>query len=132
MQSEPLWLPVSEVVDTNRDLVEETGEPHHIRDLGLLESACAVPRNQWSYGGVTDLATLATSVLFAIARNHPFMQGNKRTALLAALQLLELNGWALADAIDSMQFADRIVAVIEGAAEEDEITDLLRANSQAP
>lgn len=116
MQNEPLWLSVDEVVATNRDLVEETGEPHLIREVGLLESACAVPQNQWAYGGVTDLATLATSLLFAIARNHPFMQGNKWTALLAALQLLELNGWTLADGIDSTEFADRIVAVIEGAA----------------
>src|SRR5690606_3963674 len=97
---------------------------------GLLESACAVPQNQWGYGGVTDLADLAAALLFAIARNHPFMQGNKRTGFMAALQLLELNGWELPGAIDSVEFADRIVAVIEGAAEERSVAALLRRLAQ--
>ncbi len=126
MQSEPRWLPLDEVVATNAEMVEATGEPHLIRDLGLLESACDVPRNQWGYGGVTDIPTLATALLFAICRNHPFMQGNKRTGFMAALAFMELNGWEAPAELDSDDLAEKVVAVIKGEEDEAAVASLFR------
>ena len=65
-----------------------------MRDAGLLESALARPVNQWSYGQV-DLAILAAAYAFGIARNHPFVDGNKRTAWVLARLFLDVNGASL-------------------------------------
>jgi death on curing protein len=110
--TEPTWLPVEEIIETNRYEVAKTGERHFLRDLGLLTSASDRPKNLYYYGGETDIATLASSLLFAIARNHPFEQGNKRTGFQSAFQLLDLNGYDLTvPNVDEV--ADSIVSVLE-------------------
>src|SRR5690606_2152460 len=63
-----------------------------IRDVGLLESALARPRNRYVYEGDTDLYRLAASYGFGLARNHPFRDGNKRIAVLSVAVFLALNG----------------------------------------
>lgn len=63
-----------------------------IRDPGLVESALARPRNLYAYEGVTDVARLAAAYGFGIARNHPFVDGNKRTALLVVAVFCAMNG----------------------------------------
>jgi death-on-curing protein len=115
-----------DAVRLNRKLVADTGEPHHVRDLGLLESACAVPVNLWAYGGETDAAVLATALLLAVARNHPFMQGNKRTGFAAGLMFLEWNGWEISEALDAGPIADVIVAALQDEAVEGEVAALFR------
>jgi death-on-curing family protein len=65
-----------------------------VRDLGLLESALARPLNRYAYGD-EDLASLAASYAFGLARNHPFIDGNKRVAFAALLVFLGLNGLRL-------------------------------------
>ncbi|MDF1733418.1 MAG: type II toxin-antitoxin system death-on-curing family toxin, partial [Minwuia sp.] len=74
-------------------LAEHGGLPG-LRDPGLLESALARPRNSYSYGE-TEIRTLAASYAFGIARNHPFVDGNKRMAFLSAYVFLRLNGWQM-------------------------------------
>jgi death on curing protein len=61
----------------------------------MLESAIHSPRNHWFYEHVADMAVLAGALLLAINRNHPFEQGNKRTALAATGQFLRANGYVL-------------------------------------
>ena len=63
-----------------------------VRDMGLLESALARPQNLFAYG-VGDAAALAAAYAFGIVRNHPFVDGNKRTAFMTAVFFLELNGY---------------------------------------
>ncbi|MGO9686159.1 MAG: type II toxin-antitoxin system death-on-curing family toxin [Beijerinckiaceae bacterium] len=92
MPSEPIWLPLENVVALNKRLVGITGEPHFLRDVGLLDSAINRPRNRWHYGE-TDMVLLSASLLFGIARNHPFEQGNKRTAFAASVIFLGANGY---------------------------------------
>ena len=72
-----------------------------------------VPQNLYHYEGESDVVRLAISLLFAIVRKHPFLQGNKRTALEAALMFLELNGYTLTLS-NSEWLADWVLAVIEG------------------
>jgi death-on-curing protein len=67
------------------------GGPAGVRDHGLLASALARPRNLFAYGKPT-LFTLAASYAFGLAKNHPFIDGNKRTAFIVAVVFLELNG----------------------------------------
>jgi death on curing protein len=74
--------------------VSRTGEPFHLRDGGSLESALNRPKNHWEYGE-DDLLTLAIILIIGIARNHPFLQGNKRTAFISAEMFLNLNGYSL-------------------------------------
>ena len=123
--SEPLWLLVGEVIDFNRFTVERTGEPFLIRDQALLESACARPQNLAAYGE-EDLLTLAVALLAGIARNHPFMQGNKRTAFKACQAFLVINDLEIAPALDSLGLADQIVALIEGRKSEADLVNELR------
>jgi death on curing protein len=93
LRNEPIWLSAAEIVDINRLEVEETGERHFLRQPDLLESAAARPINLWAYENEEDIVRLAVTLLFGLAKNHAFEQGNKRTALTAALTFIEVNGY---------------------------------------
>jgi death-on-curing protein len=82
----------------------EHGGPGGVRDVGLLESAMARPRHRALYES-PDAATLAASYAFAIARNHPFVDGNKRTAFIAMEVFLDLNGFELHASDEDCVFA---------------------------
>ena len=89
--TEPVWLTTELVIVVHDEQLRIYGGPAGLRDRGMLESALGRPQNKWSYGE-TDLAELAAAYAFGIARNHPFVDGNKRAALLALVILLGLNG----------------------------------------
>jgi death-on-curing protein len=103
---EPRWLTVTVIHTMHGELVAEHGGSSGVRDQGLLESALARPQNLLAYGR-PNLAEMAASYAFGIARNHPFVDGNKRTALMAAYVFLGLNGQRLvapeAEAVVMMQ-----------------------------
>jgi death-on-curing protein len=92
LPSEPVWLTEAQVIRINERLVEQTGEPHVLLYPGLLSSGMARPTNRWAYGE-QDIANLAGILLLGIGMNHPFQQGNKRTALTAAKVFLQFNGY---------------------------------------
>ena len=81
----PRWLTAEEISQINALQVEETGEPFLILNHGLLESAIGRPRNRHAYDEERDVVVLSVSLLFGLAKNHAFQQGNKRTATAAAL-----------------------------------------------
>lgn len=87
---EPVWLPVELVLAIHELQLRRFGGPAGVRDLGALESALGRPRNRRAYEQ-GDLASLAAAYAFGIARNHPFVDGNKRAALLALVTFLGLN-----------------------------------------
>jgi death-on-curing protein len=89
--TEPEWLDVDIVLDVHAEQLALFGGPDGIRDLGLLESALARPVNKFAYGE-DNLAALAAAYGFGTARNHPFIDGNKRTALASIIVFLGLNG----------------------------------------
>jgi death-on-curing protein len=88
--SEPEWLDIDIVLDFHTEQLALFGGADGVRDLGLLESALARPINKFAYGE-TDLAVLAAAYGFGIAKNHPFVDGNKRTALASMIVFLGLN-----------------------------------------
>jgi death-on-curing protein len=89
--SEPVWLDTSIVLDVHAEQLALFGGADGLRDAGLLESALARPINKFAYGE-TNLAALAAAYGFGIARNHPFVDGNKRTAFASIIVFLGLNG----------------------------------------
>lgn len=124
MRSEIRTVDPDGVVRLNEALVHLTGEPHQLTSRALLESACARPLQRTAYGE-GDFATLATDLLLGLARNHPFAQGNKRTAFAAMLAFLRLNEHVFLGG-DDLSFADAIIAVLEGRETETAFADRLR------
>ncbi len=88
--NEPEWLELEIVLDFHAEQLALFGGADGVRDRGLLESALARPLNKFAYGE-SDLAVLAAAYGFGIARNHPFVDGNKRTALASMIVFLGLN-----------------------------------------
>ena len=121
---EPVWLDAQIALAVHDRQLAEHGGGEGIRDQALLESALARPVNQWAYGKVRDLAALAAAYAFGIARNHPFVDGNKRTAWVFARLFLALNGIALRfapeDAIRAM------LALAAGELSEEELAEWFR------
>ena len=88
------WLPKAAVLAMNARQLAEHGGGAGIRDDGLLESALQRPENKMAYGE-PDIADLAAAYAYGIARNHPFIDGNKRTALVASRTFLLYNGYQI-------------------------------------
>ena len=89
--SKPRWLTIREVLVIHERQLGWFGGAAGVRDRGMLESALSRPINKWEYERA-DLVDLAAAYAFGIARNHPFVDGNKRVAFLTAGAFLRLNG----------------------------------------
>jgi death on curing protein len=87
----PEWLDVDILLDVHAEQLALFGGPDGLRDQGMLESALARPVNKFAYGE-TGLAALAAAYAFGIAKNHPFVDGNKRAAFASIIVFLGLNG----------------------------------------
>jgi death-on-curing protein len=123
--SEPIWLDVDEVVDMHAEQLARFGGPEGVRDRGLLESAIVRPVNQWHYGQ-TDLAALAAAYAFGLARNHAFVDGNKRIAFHAMMVFLRGNGIAFAP--DPAHATTIILSLAAGEVSEESLTRWIRNN----
>jgi death-on-curing protein len=89
--TEPVWIDLEVVLAIHDEQLAEHGGQTGVRDRGLLESAMARPQDQFAHGEHA-LPRLAASYAFGISRNHPFLDGNKRTSLVVAELFLDLNG----------------------------------------
>lgn len=112
-----VWLTRDLLLAIHDEQIAEHGGAPGLRDPGLLESPLAHPRQHASYGA-PDIAELAALHALAIARNHPFVDGNKRTAFVALETFLLLNGQALtaSDAEATVMMMDTAAAQIPDAA----------------
>ena len=90
---EPRWLSLDLVLVLHREVVSRFGGSEGVRDMRLLESALDRPKNLLTYGQAPSLFDLAASYATGIVKNHPFLDGNKRTGLLSARAFLFSNGW---------------------------------------
>ena len=123
--TEPRFLGVERVLRIHESQFEAKGGSPGVRDMGLLESAIAMPRA--GFGGEylhTDLHEMGAAYLFHIVKNHPFIDGNKRTGMVCALVFLRLNGVVI-DAPDR-KLEDLVVAVAEGTVAKSAIAEFLR------
>lgn len=94
-RGEPRWVLPEVVTAIHQMLIAEHGGLPGIRDQGLLDSALARPRQQAAYGKKNSVFQLAAAYSYGLARNHPFVDGNKRIALTVAAVFLEINGYSL-------------------------------------
>jgi death-on-curing protein len=123
--SEPTWLDVDEIIDMHAQQLAMFGGPEGVRDRGLLESALLRPVNQWHYGQ-TDLAALAAAYAFGLARNHAFVDGNKRIAFHAMMVFLRVNGIAFAP--QPAHATAIILSLAAGEVSEESLTRWIRDN----
>ena len=122
-----VWLDRRLIQAIHLEQLREHGGAPGLRDEGLLESALARPLNRAGYGD-PDHAELAALYALAIPRNHPFIDGNKRTAYVALELFLDLNGFDF-----TASDADAVVTMLQMAAgdrPEDEFTAWVRAHAQ--
>lgn len=122
---EPVWLDVDEVIDMHAEQLAVFGGPEGIRDRGLLESAVLRPVNQWHYGE-TDMAALAAAYAYGLARNHAFVDGNKRIAFQAMMVFLRVNDIGFAP--DPGQATEIILSLAAGEVSEESLTRWIRDN----
>ena len=122
-RSEPKWLDARDANAIHDRQLAEHGGGVGVRDAGLLDSALARPVNRWNYGDV-DPASLAAAYAYGVARNHPFVDGNKRTAWVLARLFLAINVNRLEfNAIDAIQM---MLALAAGELEEETVADWFR------
>ena len=123
LRIEPNWLDARDALAIHDRQIAEHGGISGVRDSNLLDSALARPINQWNYG-TDDPAALAAAYAYGVARNHPFADGNKRTAWVLARLFLALNGHVLR--FDQQNATQSILALAAGALSEDELTGWFR------
>jgi death on curing protein len=127
-RAEPVWLETDIALAIHDRQLAEHGGVSGVRDAGALESALSRARNSWAYGQ-DDLCALAACYGFGVARNHPFADGNKRTAWVLARLFLVLNDVPITyrpeDAIQT------VLALAAGELSEDELADWFRGHCAA-
>lgn len=117
---EPVWIEPELALAIHDRQLAEHGGPIGLRDPSALESALARPRNQWAYGEV-DFCTLAAAYAYGVSRNHPFTDGNKRTAWVLARLFLGLNEIRLTfTPEDAIQM---VLALAEGTLTEEDVAE---------
>lgn len=127
-RTEPVWVLKSAVLAFHLRQLTEHGGGEGVRDEGLLDSALDRPLNKFAYED-PDLFTLAASYAYGIATNHPFVDGNKRTAYVTALTFLRLNGFRV-DASQTEKY-DIFIRLAAGEVGESELARWFRENSKA-
>lgn len=123
--NEPFWLTRRIIVAIHDEQLAIHGGASGLRDEGMLESALDRPRNKWSYESA-DLPELAAAYAFGIARNHPFVDGNKRTSLLALYTFLGVNG--IDFVVPEAEAAAIILSLAAGEVSEENLTRWIRDN----
>jgi death-on-curing protein len=127
--TEPEWLDVDIILDVHAEQLALFGGAAGVRDLGLLEPALARPINKFGYGD-DDLASLAAAYAFGIAKNHPFVDGNKRAAFASIIVFLGLNG--IDFAVPPENATAMILALAAGEVSEQSLARWVRDNWPKP
>jgi len=122
--NEPRWLTKTVILAIHADQIREHGGLLGIREMGLLESALDRPRNRMNYGSDADLEILAAAYGFGIARNHPFVDGNRRVAFQAMYVFLGINGLEIT--ADEEEVVRMALALAAGDLTEAELAGWLR------
>ncbi|MDN3275006.1 type II toxin-antitoxin system death-on-curing family toxin [Frankia sp. RB7] len=123
--SEPFWLTRQMIIAIHDEQLAIHGGASGLRDQGMLDSALDRPRNKWSYENA-DLTELAAAYTFGIARNHPFVDGNKRTSLLALYTFLGVNG--IDFVVPEAEAAAIILSLAAGEVSEQSLVRWIRDN----
>jgi death on curing protein len=124
----PQFLTLDDVLESHAGQIAQYGGSDGIRDVGLLESALAQP--EATFGGKhlhADIFQMAAAYLFHLVKNHPFIDGNKRVGLEAALLFLEINGHVVETTDEAL--VDLVLQTAQGQATKQQIADFFRARA---
>ena len=124
--TEPFWIETRDVLTVHDRLLALHGGPIGLRDEGLLQSALARPRQIYAYSEIPDIVDMARAYTAGIVRNHPFVDGNKRTGFVVGILFLELNGYRFTATEESA--AQAVLELAAGTLDEAGYTAFLRAN----
>ena len=125
--TEPRWISKRAALAMHQEQLAEHGGSNGIRDESLLDSALAKPHNVFAYAENPDIFRLAASYAFGIARNHAFIDGNKRTALVVSLTFLHLNGLAIVSEKEDVYFT--FLHLAEGSLSEEQLAEWFRGHT---
>lgn len=125
----PLFLTLDDVLESHAEQIVTYGGAEGIRDAGLLLSAIAQPEaafgGEYLHGSIFEMAA---AYLFHIVQNHPFVDGNKRVGLEAALTFLEINGHSIETTDESL--VQLVLATAQGRASKSQIAEFLRSHAK--
>jgi death on curing protein len=125
LADEPLFLSVDEILDLHADQLHLFGGSDGVRNKGALDSAVATPASTFDGAFLhEDLSHMAAAYAFHIAENQPFIDGNKRTGLNAALVFLDINGWIVADPDERLY--DAMLSIATGRLDKHGLAHLLK------
>ena len=122
---EPIWISYEQAIAIHARQLRRFGGAPGLRDEGMLRSALERPINKWSYQQVS-LTELAAAYVFGLAKNHAFVDGNKRIAFMAMMVFLRRNGIAFAP--DPAQATTIVLALAAGEVSEESLTRWIRDN----
>lgn len=126
----PRFLTVEEVLSLHEAAIDEHGGSHGVRDAALLDSAVAMPKQGFAGAFAHPIPFgMAAAYAFHIGKNHPFVDGNKRTAFIAAAVFLRINGWDLL--ADDNDAAEQFLAVATGVQTKEGLGEWLAAHAKA-
>ena len=122
---EPIFLGLDEIIEIHTDQIKRYGGSPGIRDIELLKSAIAIPAACFDGDYLhKDIYEMASAYMFHIIRNHPFIDGNKRTGAVASVIFLIMNGLDLS--ADEVAFEKLVLSVAEGKSDKAKITQFFR------
>jgi death-on-curing protein len=124
--TEPIWIDESNALTLHERLMWLHGGATGVRDLALLQSALARPRQHFAYDEPADIIAMAAAYTAGVVRNHPFVDGNKRTGFIAGILFLELNDRFTASEEDAAQ---AVLGLAAGTVDETGYSGFLRANA---
>lgn len=123
----PVWIDERDAIALHSRLLALHGGAEGLRDRGLLQSALARPQQQYAYAETSDMIDIATAYTAGIVRNHPFVDGNKRTGFVVGILFLELNGYRFAASEEDA--AQAILKLADGTLDEADYNAFLRGNA---
>ena len=123
---EPVWIDERDALALHDRLLALDGGAASVRDVGLLQAALARPQQLYAYGNDPDIIDMAAAYMVGILRNHPFVDGNKRTAFVVGILFLEINGHRFAATEEDATQA--VLGLADGTIDEASFVRWLRAN----
>ncbi len=124
---DPIWLDERDALTLHDRLLAIHGGAVGVRDIGLLQSALARPQQHFAYSEAADIIQLAALYTAGIVRNHPFVDGNKRTGFVLGILFLELNGYDFSASEEDA--AQAVIALASGAMNEESYSAFVSANA---
>jgi death-on-curing protein len=124
---EPVWIDERDTLALHDRLLALDSGATGVRNIGLLQSALARPRQLYAYGDAPDTVDMAAAYTVGIVRNHPFVDGNKRTAFVVGVLFLEINGYRFTASEEDATKA--VLGLAAGTLDETSFIRWLRANA---